>query len=62
MELVIGVLIGLGAGIVGAVVATRFVLTRGLATAGSERLSPAFHALGGRHSFEVIRLVRLMKQ
>ena len=33
-----------------------------LATAGSERLSPAFHALGGRHSFEVIRLVRLMKQ
>src|SRR3989338_5265800 len=33
-----------------------------LANAGSERLSPAFHALGGRHSFEVIRLVRLMKQ
>ncbi|HCR52029.1 TPA: AAA family ATPase [Candidatus Kaiserbacteria bacterium] len=32
-----------------------------LATAGSERLSPAFHALGGRHSFETIRLVRLMK-
>ena len=32
-----------------------------LALAGSERLSPAFHALGGRHSFEVIRLVRLMK-
>ena len=32
-----------------------------LATAGSERLSPAFHALGGRHSFEVIRLVRLMQ-
>ncbi|MFA6278668.1 MAG: helix-turn-helix domain-containing protein [Candidatus Paceibacterota bacterium] len=24
------------------------------------RLSPIFHALGGRHSFEVIRLVRLM--
>jgi ATP-dependent DNA helicase PIF1 len=33
-----------------------------LATQGSERLSPAFHALGGRHSFETIRLVRLMKQ
>jgi len=32
-----------------------------LAIAGSERLSPAFHALGGRHSFEVIRLVRLMR-
>ncbi len=32
-----------------------------LATAGSERLSPAFHALGGRHSFEVIRLVRLLR-
>jgi hypothetical protein len=32
-----------------------------LATSGSERLSPAFHALGGRHSFEVIRLVRLMR-
>jgi hypothetical protein len=31
-----------------------------LATEGSERLSPAFHALGGRHSFETIRLVRLM--
>ena len=30
-----------------------------LASAGSERLSPAFHALGGRHSFETIRLVRL---
>ncbi|MBI4065788.1 AAA family ATPase [Candidatus Kaiserbacteria bacterium] len=33
-----------------------------LATAGSERLSPVFHTLGGRHSFELIRLVRLMKQ
>ncbi|MCR4275789.1 MAG: AAA family ATPase [Candidatus Parcubacteria bacterium] len=32
-----------------------------LATAGSERLSPVFHALHGRHSFETIRLVRLMK-
>ena len=26
-----------------------------------ERLSPAFHALNGRHSFETIRLVRLMR-
>ena len=33
-----------------------------LAVSGSERLSPVFHALNGRHSFEVIRLVRLMKQ
>jgi hypothetical protein len=33
-----------------------------LATSGSERLSPVFHALGGRHSFEFIRLVRLMRQ
>ena len=33
-----------------------------LAPVGSERLSPAFHALGGRHSFETIRLVRLMKE
>ena len=32
-----------------------------LGTNGSERLSPAFHALGGRHSFETIRLVRLMR-
>ena len=32
-----------------------------LRTEGSERLSPAFHALGGRHSFEIIRLVRLMR-
>jgi ribonucrease Y len=37
MELVIGVLIGLAAGIVGAVVGTRFVLARRLATAGSEQ-------------------------
>jgi ATP-dependent exoDNAse (exonuclease V) alpha subunit len=28
---------------------------------GSDRLSPVFHALKGRHSFETIRLVRLMK-
>ncbi|MEK7135789.1 MAG: helix-turn-helix domain-containing protein [Patescibacteria group bacterium] len=27
----------------------------------SDRLSPVFHALGGRHSFETIRLVRLMR-
>ena len=33
-----------------------------LAVSGSERLSPVFHALNGRHSFEIIRLVRLMKQ
>lgn len=33
-----------------------------LITAGSDRLSPAFHALGGRHSFEIIRLVRLMRE
>ncbi|MEK7515415.1 MAG: helix-turn-helix domain-containing protein, partial [Patescibacteria group bacterium] len=33
-----------------------------LATSGSERLSPVFHALGGRHSFETIRLVRLMQK
>jgi len=26
-----------------------------------DKLSPIFHALGGRHSFETIRLVRLMK-
>ncbi|MCX6787108.1 MAG: helix-turn-helix domain-containing protein [Candidatus Kaiserbacteria bacterium] len=32
-----------------------------LATSGSERLSPAFHALRGRYSFETIRLVRLMR-
>lgn len=28
--------------------------------AGSEKLSPAFHALRGRHSFETLRLVRLL--
>lgn len=28
----------------------------------SEKLSPVFHALGGQHSFETIRLVRLMRQ
>ncbi len=33
-----------------------------LEEAGTERLSPAFHALGGRHTFETIRLVRLMRQ
>ncbi|HVB19733.1 MAG TPA: AAA family ATPase [Candidatus Paceibacterota bacterium] len=27
----------------------------------SDKLSPIFHALGGRHSFETIRLVRLMR-
>ncbi|MCX6786497.1 MAG: helix-turn-helix domain-containing protein [Candidatus Kaiserbacteria bacterium] len=27
----------------------------------SDRLSPVFHSLGGRHSFETIRLVRLMR-
>jgi hypothetical protein len=32
-----------------------------LAGETSDRLSPVFHALGGRHSFETIRLVRLMK-
>ncbi len=32
-----------------------------LVATGSERLSPAFHALDGRHSFETIRLVRLMR-
>ncbi len=31
------------------------------AITGSELLSPVFHALNGRHSFETIRLVRLMK-
>src|SRR6185369_16659135 len=30
-----------------------------LAADHSDRLSPIFHALGGRHSFEAIRLVRL---
>ncbi|TSC64093.1 MAG: hypothetical protein G01um101491_369, partial [Parcubacteria group bacterium Gr01-1014_91] len=33
-----------------------------LAADKSDRLSPIFHALNGRHSFETIRLVRLMKQ
>ncbi|MEX2464998.1 MAG: ribonuclease Y [Gaiellaceae bacterium] len=37
MELVIGVLIGLGAGTAAAVMATRFVLARRFATAGSEQ-------------------------
>jgi len=32
-----------------------------LATTGGDKLSPVFHALRGRHSFEAIRLVRLMK-
>ncbi|MHB0865626.1 MAG: helix-turn-helix domain-containing protein [Minisyncoccota bacterium] len=32
-----------------------------LAADTSDKLSPVFHALGGRHSFEAIRLVRLMK-
>jgi ATP-dependent exoDNAse (exonuclease V) alpha subunit len=33
-----------------------------LAGVGGERLSPVFHELGGRHSFETIRLVRLMRR
>ena len=33
-----------------------------LAGTTGDKLSPVFHALGGRHSFETIRLVRLMKQ
>ncbi len=32
-----------------------------LAATSDDRLSPVFHALGGRHSFETIRLVRLMR-
>jgi len=32
-----------------------------LAETQSDKLSPVFHALRGRHSFEAIRLVRLMK-
>ena len=32
-----------------------------LAAEQGDKLSPVFHALHGRHSFEVIRLVRLMK-
>ncbi len=31
------------------------------AATSDDRLSPVFHALGGRHSFETIRLVRLMR-
>ncbi|NNM83795.1 AAA family ATPase [Candidatus Parcubacteria bacterium] len=31
-------------------------------TTQGDKLSPVFHALGGRHSFETIRLVRLMRQ
>ena len=31
------------------------------ATETGDHLSPVFHALGGRHSFETIRLVRLMR-
>lgn len=33
-----------------------------LADSTGDKLSPVFHALGGRHSFEVIRLVRLMRR
>jgi hypothetical protein len=33
-----------------------------LARETGDRLSPVFHALGGRHSFEAIRLVRLLKR
>ncbi len=36
-------------------------IQKALAAAPDERLSPAFHALGGRYSFELIRLVRLVK-
>ena len=32
-----------------------------IAMANSDKLSPIFHALGGRHSFETIRLVRLLR-
>ena len=32
-----------------------------LNAATDDKLSPTFHALGGRHSFEIIRLVRLMR-
>jgi len=32
-----------------------------LAGTNGDKLSPVFHALGGKHSFEAIRLVRLMK-
>ncbi|MFZ3044215.1 MAG: AAA family ATPase [Minisyncoccia bacterium] len=33
-----------------------------LADVQGDKLSPVFHALHGRHSFEIIRLVRLMKK
>ena len=33
-----------------------------LAAVNSDKLSPIFHALGGRYSFETIRLVRLMRR
>jgi len=33
-----------------------------LAATSSDKLSPVFHSLGGRHSFEAIRLVRLMRK
>ncbi len=33
-----------------------------LKAGASDKLSPVFHALGGRHSFETIRLVRLMQR
>jgi uncharacterized protein YpbB len=32
-----------------------------IATTSGDKLSPIFHALGGRYSFETIRLVRLMR-
>ncbi len=32
-----------------------------ISTTSGDKLSPVFHALHGRHSFEVIRLVRLMR-
>lgn len=32
-----------------------------LAAAADDKLSPIFHAFNGRHSFETIRLVRLMR-
>ena len=33
-----------------------------MATTSDDKLSPIFHSLGGRYSFETIRLVRLMRQ
>ncbi|MBI2409532.1 AAA family ATPase [Candidatus Kaiserbacteria bacterium] len=36
-------------------------IAEAIEAAGRERLSPVYHALGGRHSFETIRLVRLLK-